>query len=58
MIGREGLGDKSKPFFGFLKKKTKRKKVEKRLIRIKIKQFLKSTLVIASIVVQKQIRRR
>lgn len=40
MIGREGgLGGRSKPFFGFLKKKTKRKKVKKRQKRDKMKQF-------------------
>lgn len=51
MIGREGgLGGRSKTFFGFLKKKRKRKKVEKTNKRIKIKQFSKSKLAIASIV--------
>lgn len=55
MIGREGgLGGRSKTFFGFLKKKANRKKVEKMHRRIKIKLFSKSRLVIASIFAQRE----
>lgn len=55
MIGKEGgLVGRSKTLFGFLKKKIKRKKVDKMNTRIKIKLFPKSTLAIASVVAQKR----
>lgn len=54
MMGREGgLGGRSNPLFGFLKKKTKTKRVEPRNMRVHMKQIRKSKLNIAVIVAQK-----
>lgn len=54
MMGREGgLGGRSNPLFGFLKKKTKTKSVETINMRVQMKQIRKSKLNIAVIVAQK-----